>query len=238
MATTQNIKKRIMLNSRSSKLAHFYSLFEPGMSVLDVGVTSKDDPGGDGPQNYLLKTWRYAPETYTGLGVQDVSGLEREHPRMKFVQYDGRIFPFRDNQFDWVFSNAVIEHVGDRDAQLLFLNEMLRVARYVFFTTPSKHFPIETHTGVPLIHWNERLFDTWLSAYRPARRSNLRLLSSGDVRRLLADSIAVDFSIHRNRLLLWPMTLTVVASRLGHVPVPRRVTHRTTRAARVVSQQS
>jgi len=38
----------------------------------------------------------------------------------------------------------VIEHVGDEDAQLLFLNEMMRVAKNVFFTTPNKYLPVES----------------------------------------------------------------------------------------------
>jgi len=214
------IKHRIMFRSRQAKVEHFHSLIQPGMTVLDVGVTAKGDPSG--PQNYLLKTYPYAPETYTGLGVHDLSALEKAYPRMRFVQYDGRVMPFDDGEFDWVFSNAVIEHVGDRAAQLHFLNEMLRVGRFVFFTTPSKYFPIETHTGVPFLHWNDRLFDKWLWRYKPKWRAgtSLWLLSAADVRKLLAESTAIDFTLHRNRTLMWPMTMTVVASRVA--PVPRR----------------
>lgn len=214
------LKTRVMLRSRRAKIEHFHSLFRPGMTVLDVGVTAKDDPSGSSPKNYLLKTYPYAPETYTGLGVHDLDALQKTHPRMRFVRYDGRTMPFADGEFDWVFSNAVIEHVGDRTAQLAFLNEMLRVGRFVFFTTPNKHFPIETHTSVPFLHWNDRLFDKWLWKHKPKWRAktNLWLLSAADVRELLGRSTAVDYTLHYNRVLLWPMTITVIASRLGKVP--------------------
>lgn len=219
---TRALKTRIMLRSRRSKIEHFHSLFTPGMTVLDVGVTAKDEASSSGPKNYLLKTYPYAPETYTGLGVHDLSALQKAHPRMRFVRYDGRIMPFEDGEFDWVFSNAVIEHVGDRSAQLLFLNEMLRVARYVFFTTPNKHFPIETHTSMPFLHWNDRLFDKWLWKYKAEWRSktSLWLLSTADVRELLRQSTAIDYTLRHNRALLWPMTMTIVASRVAKVPRP------------------
>jgi ubiquinone/menaquinone biosynthesis C-methylase UbiE len=54
--------------------------------------------------------------------------MEVLFPGKRFVQYAGGRFPFSNKTFDWVFSNAVIEHVGDENAQLLFLNEMMRVA--------------------------------------------------------------------------------------------------------------
>ncbi len=224
-------KTRVMLRSREAKVRHFHSLFRPGMTVLDVGVTAKDDPKGTGPKNWLLKTYPYAPETYTGLGVHDLGALQQAYPRMRFVRYDGRVMPFEDGEFDWVFSNAVIEHVGDRSAQLEFLDEMLRVGRYVFFTTPSKYFPIETHTGVPFLHWNDRLFDAWLWKRKPKWRSrtSLWLLSAADLRELLRRSTAIDYTLHRNRVLGWPMTITVIASRVAEVPSrakpPRRKRH-------------
>jgi SAM-dependent methyltransferase len=212
-----------MVRSRRAKIGHFYSLFEPGMSVLDVGVTGLDDPAESGPQNFLLRTYPYAPESYTGLGVQDLAALQRAHPGKRFVYYDGTIFPFRDDAFDWVFCNAVIEHVGDAAAQRLFLSEMLRVGRYVFFTTPNRHFPIETHTYLPFIHWNQRLFDKWLWRYRPKwrREKSIWLLSAADLRRLLNETSAGAYSIQKNRLMLWPMTFTVVASMQSELPSPR-----------------
>lgn len=217
-ALSRDLKTRVMLRSRQRKIEHFYSLVKPGMKVLDVGVTGLDT--GKGPQNYLLKTWPFAPESYTGLGVHDLDPVRARHPKMRFVEYDGRHMPFDDHEFDWAYSNAVIEHVGDREAQLTFLNEMLRVARNVFFTTPSKYFPIETHTFVPFLHWNDRLFDRWLWKHRPKWRSrtNLWLLSARDVRDLLTASTARHHTLYYNRVLAWPMTMTIVASNLAPAP--------------------
>jgi SAM-dependent methyltransferase len=69
---------------------------------------------------------------------------------VKTVEADGRNLPFKSKSFDWVFSNAVIEHVGGLARQKEFANEIRRVATKGYFVaTPDKHFPIEPHTLLP-----------------------------------------------------------------------------------------
>jgi hypothetical protein len=208
-------KDKLSLASREKKLEHFYSLFKKGESVLDVGISTpfeQEQPG----LNYFLKNYRYAPETYMGLGVEDLSGMEDLYPGKRFVQYSGKKFPFLDKQFDWVFSNAVIEHVGDDDAQLLFLNEMMRVASNVFFTTPNKYFPVDSHTDVFFLHWNDELFYRWREKnQRWQGKYAVYLFSFGRLQNLLKNSHAISFSIHKNRLMGVPMTFTVTCTDLG-----------------------
>ncbi|MDR1740563.1 MAG: class I SAM-dependent methyltransferase, partial [Synergistaceae bacterium] len=51
--------------------------------------------------------------------------------------------PFKDGEFDLVFSSAVIEHVGSFERQTRFISEAARVSgRYVFITTPNRWFPV------------------------------------------------------------------------------------------------
>jgi len=56
---------------------------------------------------------------------------------------------YADNSFDIVFSNSVIEHVGDESNQQKFANEVHRLAKSYWIQTPSKYFPIEAHCGMP-----------------------------------------------------------------------------------------
>ena len=66
------------------------------------------------------------------------------------IAADGCALPFRSKSFDWVFSNAVIEHVGDWESQMSFASEVRRVARKGYFiSTPNRYFPIEQHTLLP-----------------------------------------------------------------------------------------
>ena len=208
MSFLQGLKRRVMRRSRARKLDHFYSLYSGG-TLLDAGVSSNEwDPS----INLLLNTFRYPGDLYTGLGVQSLTDLATKHPDKRFVQYAGGRFPFPDKHFDWVHSNAVIEHVGDADAQLEFLNEMLRVARRVFFTTPNRYFPIEAHTNVFLLHWLPgNWFYRWCETSGTKwNRGNLALLSDSEVQQLVRRSTATTYRIFRNRLFGWPLTFTVV----------------------------
>lgn len=197
-----------MALSRASKLDHFYSLCKGGR-ILDAGVSGKARVPGE---NIFLSSFRFPGNSYVGLGVEDLTELSCVHPDKHFVTYDGRIFPFGDNEFDWVFSNAVIEHVGGLAEQVFFLNEMLRVAKNVFFTTPNKYFPVESHTNALFLHWLPgNIFYDWCSKNRPYwNRSNLQLLGYQDLDNVIKASNVADYKIFSNRLLGWPMTFTVV----------------------------
>lgn len=211
MSVLLSIKSGVMKKSRQKKLAHFYSLCPSEAKILDVGVSNIEH---NDQINMFLNAFRFSPDKYTGLAVENMDKIRNKHPDKKFVEYPGGVFPFADNEFDWVFSNAVIEHVGNRDEQILFLNEMMRVAKNVFFTTPNKYFPVESHTNVLFWHWNDKLFYRWCQKHNPYWSiNNLLLLDFNGLHSLIRDSAATHYKIHRNRLMGWTMTFTVVCSR-------------------------
>jgi SAM-dependent methyltransferase len=192
------------------KVAHFRSLYREGANVLDVGVSSETKEGPS-IRNYFLKNFAYDPKYYTGLGIQNLDGMERLFPGKRFVRYPGGRFPFADQEFGWVFSNAVIEHVGGRKKQLEFINEMLRVGRYVYFTTPNKYFPFETHTNAFFLHWNDGLFHRWCDKTgRGRRKQNLRLLSFRSLKKLMQVSNATSYVLKKDRFMGLTMTITVI----------------------------
>jgi SAM-dependent methyltransferase len=149
----------ISLRSRRRKLELFLTEMRPtaATTVLDVGVdeVSLGEAGGEsGCSTHNLLEERYPwPERLTALGLHDGLRFRERHPGIPYVQGDGCALPFADGSFDIVFSNAVIEHVGDRARQEAFVSEALRVGRRVFVTTPNRWFPIEVHTRLPLVHW-------------------------------------------------------------------------------------
>ncbi len=73
-------------------------------------------------------------------------------PIVRLSQYSmggGERFPFKDKEFNVIFSNSTIEHVGDFWDQKLFSSEIQRVGKKYFVQTPSFWFPYEPHAMIP-----------------------------------------------------------------------------------------
>lgn len=148
----------VSIRSRRRKLRLFLDELRPteATTVLDVGVDEIGfgDLGGQSgctTHNFFEELYPW-PERVTALGLHDGTGFRVRYPAVRYVQGDACALPFPDGAFDVVFSNAVIEHVGDRDRQCAFVSEALRVGGRVFLTTPNRWFPVELHTRLPLVH--------------------------------------------------------------------------------------
>ncbi len=156
--------------------------------VLDIGGTPDYwEMAPARPRLVLLNTPR---------AKADLAGADA------WVAGDGRQLPFRDGAFDVVFSNSVIEHVGDAESQRRFASEIARVGRAYWVQTPNRWFPVEQHLLTPFIHWLPQVwqraiaprFNVWLLLTRPSpdRRDfyidhylrDVRLLSFREVRAL------------------------------------------------------
>jgi hypothetical protein len=210
----RKLKERVKKISRQRKNDFFYSLVDKNSTVLDVGVFPEAVNGNkDISTNHFLKGFKFAPQNYTGLSIDSLAGMDKIYPGMRFVQYNGGVFPFKDREFDWAYSNAVIEHVGDYDTKLLFVKEMVRTCKNVFFTTPNKYFPVDAHTMVFFIHWNDNLFWNWRQKNKKwLPKASLNLLSYGEIKRLLKDANVKNFKIIKNRFCGMTMTFSVIIS--------------------------
>lgn len=60
---------------------------------------------------------------------------------------------FQYGDFDVVFSNSVIGHVGSFQDQKIMANEIRRIGRRYFIQTPNHYFPIDWRTRIPLFHF-------------------------------------------------------------------------------------
>jgi SAM-dependent methyltransferase len=185
----------ISLRSRQRKLRLFLDELAPGpeTTVLDVGADELAFGEGDGcgTLNYFEEHYPW-PGRITALGLQDGAAFRVRYPEIAYVQGDACALPFADGEFDVVHSNAVIEHVGGRDRQRLFVSEALRVARRVFITTPNRRFPIEVHTRLPLVHWlpdaaSHRAYD---AVGKPFAKE-IELLSRGELEALFPGRVRI-----------------------------------------------
>jgi hypothetical protein len=202
------------LASRASSLVRrkifqlFWDVMRPSenTSILDLGVTSDEEHR---ESNFFEQLYPYK-DRITCAGIEDASHVERVFPGTAFVPIAaGQKLPFHDGQFDVLFSNAVVEHAGSGNSQRFFISEALRVAKSFFITTPNRFFPVEMHTGLPLLHYlpkeaHRRVLANLGYGYW-ASESNLNLLGAREFRSLFPALIPVE--IRNVKLLGIPSNL-------------------------------
>ena len=186
----------------------------PEATVLDVGVTSD---ARYQESNYFEQMYPH-PHNITCVGTEDGSHLAQQYPGLSYKQVQaGDPLPFREAEFDVVFSNAVLEHVGSRSAQAAFVRELCRVGKSFFITTPNRWFPFEHHTGLPLLHYlPPSVFRALLRRTRYqhwAEESNLNILTARELAALFPVDTAVD--IHSVRLLGLTSNLVAIGRTSG-----------------------
>lgn len=204
----------MMKKSREMKYKQFIDFCKPTGKdlVLDVGVQNRE---GKDIVNFFEKLYPYKSKI-TALGIEDLTEFKKRYPKVKAVKYPGKNFPFKDKQFDFVWSNAVIEHVGSTERQELFVNEMIRVAKKkVVFTTPNMWFPVELHTKLPLFHYLPKKICDFFYAIlgkKWATKEYMYLLSKRNIKKLLTQlktKHSFEFSIKKNKTFGLTSTFTV-----------------------------
>lgn len=208
----KSLAYRISEWNRSRKFRLFFDTLSPKKteSILDVGVNNEEYSESD---NYLEKHYPF-PENLTAVALGDLSLFQERYPNIRTVSADGRSLPFPDNAFDIAYSNAVIEHVGDSDNQQTFFHELVRVSRRGYLTTPNRHFPIEVHTRIPLLHilFPKKHFDAFLSLIGKswATGDYMNLLSKNDLDRIARSIPLTSYQIIPNRFCGIPLTFTFI----------------------------
>ena len=132
-----------MRRFRIARMARFQRMFQVTGStrILDVGGT---------PSNWDLLAVR--PQ----VTILNLPRAIEERGPLTWVFADGCRLPFRDQSFDVVFSNSVIEHLGDAGKHEQYAREIARVGVRYFVQTPNRWFPVEPHLLMPLLHFLPR----------------------------------------------------------------------------------
>jgi len=88
------------------------------------------------------------------ITVYNLSVTSITYPGLISMKGDAReMREFADKEFDLVFSNSVIEHVGLYHQQRQMAQEVQRVGKRYYVQTPNRYFPIEPHVLLPLFQF-------------------------------------------------------------------------------------
>ncbi len=177
--------------TRTKRMRLFTRTIDPrdGESVLDVG-------GNDYNWQYVCRKLRVELLNLFVAPITIESPIE-----FNSVKGDGTKLHYEDVSFDIGFSNSVIEHVGTKERQIEFANEIRRVGKKVWVQTPAREFFVEPHFFTPFVHWIPKSSRKWIvhwfsfwSWYWSASREEtdamvdeLRLLSKREMQELFPD---------------------------------------------------
>lgn len=180
--------KPIHARLRAQKVGLFFEVLSNGgqSSLLDVGgalgITCEFEP-------------LYARFLAVTVANLDPPKSNTRFPGIQSLAADGCLLPFRDRSFDWVFSNAVIEHVGDLLRQQRFASEIQRVAaRGYFVTTPNRYFPLEPHALLPFYQFLSPSWQRRALRFSPGylrEYEEIHLLSSRQMQLLFPEATIV-----------------------------------------------
>jgi ubiquinone/menaquinone biosynthesis C-methylase UbiE len=131
----------------------FQETFRPteNTKILDVGA--EINPEGNSTMQFIdCYPWKHRVSAIN-LSEDHISAIRQFYPEVETRIGDACALPWDDKSFDIVYSNAVIEHLGDFEKQKQIAKEIMRVGKSWFVTTPNRWYPFEFHMRLPLVTW-------------------------------------------------------------------------------------
>jgi hypothetical protein len=122
------------------------------VTILDVGGTEK-----------YWENMGFDKEAGVEIIVMNIHHIEVHHSNFQSIVGDARdMREFRDKELDVVFSNAVLQALGNFEDQYRMANEIRRVGKRYFVQAPSRYFPIEPHSLLPFFQFLPLSIQVWL----------------------------------------------------------------------------
>nr|HET6902797.1 class I SAM-dependent methyltransferase [Ktedonobacteraceae bacterium] len=126
------------------------------------------------------------------LTILNTEPVEATFPNVTCIVGDARdMREFKDKEFEVVFSNAVIEHVGNLQQQHSMAKEIQRVGKRYIVQTPNRNFPIEPHVLIPFFQFFPLNLKVFTATHTPSwgwkaahieELSTIRLMSEKELR--------------------------------------------------------
>ncbi|MAG47646.1 hypothetical protein CL617_03495 [archaeon] len=151
------LQKKIIKKSRKArKIISVIEQFKElkNSKILDIG-------SGTGVISNVLS--KYSKDVY-GVDTFDYRVKKKTY---KFKKVKDEIIPFKEDFFDVIVSNQVIEHVQDQEKHLREIFRTLKKDGICYLATPNKYFPIEPHYSLPFLGMlPKKIADFYLQVFK------------------------------------------------------------------------
>lgn len=181
--------------SRGKKVKKFFQLMKA--QNLDTLL----DAGGSRGMGFTEMWNSFKRVIVVDLTKRNLERAKNEHKHVRVLLGNVCNIPLGDRSVDFVFSNAVIEHI-DKEKRCLFAGEIRRVARKGYFiTTPNYWFPIDPHYICPFWQYLPEGFKRFFKKYFPLGNykkgfyERIDLLSKKELKRLFPEANIIGIRI-------------------------------------------
>jgi hypothetical protein len=174
----------------------------------DISDMTVIDLGGN------VETWTAAPVQPKQVVTLNLSGAQTASP-VDWIEVRTGDACDPDavvGEFDLVFSNSVMEHVGGHERRERFAETVSRLAPHHWIQTPNRWFPVEPHWVCPGFQFLPRSAQVWLSRYWPL--GHFRCGSSTPYHVVLRDIMAIDLMTARELAYYFPES-TILKERVA-----------------------
>lgn len=143
----QNNRDSISSNLRKKRFEFFKDFtknFKKPLKIIDLGGSDYywENIGFVNSEEYQI--------TILNIEEQETKNLKN----FTFIKRDAKDLNFiKDNEYDVVYSNSMIEHLDKLEDQKEIAKEIQRIGKNYFIQTPNYYFPMEPHFLFPFFQY-------------------------------------------------------------------------------------
>ena len=155
------------MDAFDSRADYLFTLFKVPSNInyyLDVGAGHCDDAivfGKESKQILVLD------QNFWGCS----KNLDIKRKKLAMIKGDGRKLPFKTGAFQMVSLFSVLEHIPEKNDTLSEIFRVLSNDGVILIQIPNRYFPIELHSGLPMINYIPFEF---------IRKKMLKMVGAGD----------------------------------------------------------